>query len=199
MRKTGEKRSLTGLGKVMTSLALLAVSVPAWALNGGLEYNIRLADDGETYQVYMQPTETPLADMTLTGQVTIKAPHQKSDPFFVKDMQSHVETVTWFEIARVDAPEEDATADYVSFSFTPPSNGPHAFQWQGGEEKLVFSFKNAGGCYGPISIMNDEDAFAQIPNSANTNPGNQFTNLGWGAVDENAFLGVYGEPADCSK
>jgi len=183
---------------VVGGVLLSCMAAPTWALNGGLEYRIALAEDNETYQVFMRPTETPLADISLTGQITLKVPHHSEKGFIAQDLESHIDTVTWMEIARVNAPEEDTMADYVSFSFLPPANGPHAFQWQGNEEKLVFSFKNAGDCYGPVSIITADDPFATIPNSQQTNPGNQFTNLGWGAVDENAFLGIYGEAADCT-
>ncbi|MDD5395364.1 MAG: hypothetical protein PHE17_20260 [Thiothrix sp.] len=52
---------------------------------------------------------------------------------------------------------------------------------------------------GQVPLMANSDPFNTAPNSANTNPGNQFTNLGWGAVSENNYKGNYGVPVVCPK
>lgn len=191
----------THKNKFISSLLLILLMQPALAeeKKEGLEYSIRLSSDNSSYEIYMRPTKTPVADISLSGQVTIKVPHKADDPFQVIDVKNHVETISWIEIARVDAPKEDPSADYISFAFPPPANGPHAFQWKGGEEKLVFSFKNASHCYGDIGIMEATDPFAKMPNSANTAANNQFTNLGWGSVESNVFIGTYGKAAKCKK
>jgi hypothetical protein len=163
-----------------------------------LEYKLALAEDGKTYQVIMKPSVTPKPDISLTGQVTLKTPHDSS--FKVTGMTSTVEGSNWVEASRVDAPKEDAAHDYISFSFV-GSQGASArnYAWETGKEQVIFSFQNESGCVDGVSLMANDDAFNSVPNSANTNPGNQFTNLGWGSVSENHYAGNYGEAITCKK
>ena len=167
----------------------------AWA-DPALEYKLDVAEDGQTYEVWMKPSATPEPDISLTGQLTIKVPHAAK--FQVTGVQSPIEGADWMEASRVDAPTEDPESDYISFSFMgAQGGGAGSFQWQEGEEKLVMLFSNEGGCVNGVSIMPNDDLFNVEKNSENTNPGNQFTNLGWGAVGENNFKGVYGEVPAC--
>lgn len=163
-----------------------------------LTYKIALAEDGKTYQVIMKPSVTPTPDISLTGQVTIKVPHDSG--FAVTGLTSAVEGSNWVEASRVDAPKEDAKSDYISFSFV-GSQGTSArnYKWEAGKEQVVFSFQNEGGCVDGVSLMAKDDAFNAAPNSANTNPGNQFTNLGWGSVSDNHYAGNDGAAIACKK
>ncbi|WGZ93831.1 MAG: cadherin [Candidatus Thiothrix putei] len=163
-----------------------------------LTYKLALAEDGKTYQVIMKPSVTPKPDISLTGQVTIKAPHDSG--FAVTGLTSAVEGANWVEASRVDAPKEDAKSDYISFSFV-GLQGASArnYNWEAGKEQVIFSFQNEGGCIDGVSLMAKDDAFNAAPNSANTNPGNQFTNLGWGAVSDNHYAGNEGEAISCKK
>lgn len=163
-----------------------------------LEYKLALAEDGKTYQVIMKPSVAPKPDISLTGQVTLKTPHDSS--FKVSGLTSTVEGSNWVEASRVDAPKEDAAHDYISFSFV-GSQGASArnYAWEADKEQVIFSFQNEGGCVDGVSLMANDDAFNTAPNSANTNPGNQFTNLGWGSVSENHYAGNYGEAITCKK
>ncbi len=178
-------------------LVLAGFSIGAQA-EGVLDYKLALAEDGQTYQVWMRPSYTPLPDINLSGQVTIKVPH--SARFQAVQVESAVKGSNWIEASRINAPIEDSTSDYISFSFVSPQgdevNG--AYKWQAGKEKLVFSFQNAEGCIEPIAIMPNDDPFNTSQNSSNTNPGNHFTNLGWGDVNKNHFRSVYGEVLRCS-
>lgn len=163
-----------------------------------LEYKLALAEDGKTYQVWMKPATTPKPDISLTGQVTIKAPHDSN--FKVTNLTSTVEGSNWVEASRVDAPKEDTKSDYISFSFVGlQGDSARNFDWEAGKEKLVFSFQNEGGCVDGVALMANDDPFNAAQNSANTNPGNQFTNLGWGAVSENHYTGNYGEAIKCPR
>jgi hypothetical protein len=163
-----------------------------------LSYKLALADDGKTYQVIMKPSITPKPDISLTGQVTIKAPHDSE--FKVTGLTSAVEGSNWVEASRVDAPKEDATSDYISFSFV-GLQGASArnYNWEADKEQVIFSFQNEGGCVDGVALMANDDAFNKSPNSANTNPGNQFTNLGWGAVSDNHYAGNDGAAITCKK
>jgi hypothetical protein len=163
-----------------------------------LEYKLALAEDGKTYQVVMKPSATPKPDLSLTGQVTMKVPH--GSKFKVAGLISTVEGSNWVEASRVEAPKEDANSDYISFSFVGlQGSSARNYAWEADKEQVIFSFQNEGGCVDGVSLMANDDPFNVAPNSANTNPGNQFTNLGWGAVSDNNYKGNYGDPIACPK
>lgn len=163
-----------------------------------LEYKIALADDGNSYEVWMKPTITPKPDISLSGQLTLKVPHAAQ--FKPTKVVSGIEGVDWIEASRVDAPKEDPKHDYISFSYIgSQGNSAQSYDWTAKQELLVFSFMNEKGCIDGVSIMPNDDPYNVPNNSQRTNPGNQFTNLGWGAVGENNFKGVYGESPKCMK
>ncbi|MFN3786611.1 MAG: hypothetical protein ACK4RS_07205, partial [Thiothrix sp.] len=183
---------------------LLLTSNAAWAAQT-LEYSIRWDTKDDRYHVFMKPTTTPTPkDMSMTGQVTVLVPHATgADRFVVDDPQMKVTNTVWSNDSRVDAPEENPQVDYISFSLNMIKSD--AFQWQAGKEIEVFNFRNAGKCIDGVTLIeNATDPFNQPilaggNNSAGTNPGNQFTNLGWGDQSENNYLGNYGpKTADCS-
>lgn len=45
--------------------------------------------------------------------------------------------------------------------------------------------------------MNNNDPFNQLPNSADTNPGNEFSNIGW--IGGNMYTGNYGTSISCGN
>lgn len=178
-------------------ILLSALSTAAMA-DQVLEYSIKMAEDNETYQVVMRPTATPTPDISLTGQVTLRVPHAAN--FQVGTVASTVEGSDWIEASRVDAPVENANYDYISFSFVGlRANSAHNYAWKEGEEKVIFSFKSTNGCVEGVDLMPVDDPFNVTNNSVNTNPGNQFTNLGWGGVGENNYKGNYGSAITCAK
>jgi hypothetical protein len=163
-----------------------------------LEYKLALSEDGKSYQILMKPSATPKPDISLTGQVTLKVPHDAG--FKAVEIKSAIEGSNWVEASRVDAPKEDATHDYISFSFVGlQGTSSRNYAWEAGKEELIFSLANAAGCVDGVSLMANDDPFNVSPNSTNTNPGNQFTNLGWGAVSENNYKGNYGNAVSCRK
>ncbi len=185
------------LVSLMGGVVLAASTASAFA-DPVLEYKLALSDDGKSYEVWMRPTATPKPDMSLTGQITFKVPHAAQ--FKAVNVVAGIEGAEWIEASRVDAPVEDKASDYISFSFIGAQGGSaQGYQWQEGEEKLIFSFASEKGCVDGVSIMADNDPFNTPSNSEHTNPGNQFTNLGWGAVGENNFKGVYGDAPKCLK
>ncbi len=175
-----------------------AVGAPATLADTGLEYHLTMAEDGKTYEVWMRPVTTPKPDISLSAQLTIKVPH--SAEFNAVKVVSGVEGVSWIESSRVNSPEEASDYDYISFSSIGlQADSARAYQWQAGEEKRVFSFTGEQGCVQGVRIMLDDDPFNVAGNSASTNAGNQFTNMGWGDVSENNFKGVYGDPPRCTQ
>ncbi len=181
---------ITGISLMLGSSALMA---------GSLEYKLSLSEDGSTYEVWMKPSETPEPDINLTGQLTIRVPSHTN--FKAVDVVSTIgDGKDWIEASRVNSPEENKAYDYISFSFLGSQGGAaRNYQWKGGEEKLVFTFRNEDGCVDDVRVIEADDPFNIAGNSAGTNPGNQFTNLGWGSVGENNFKGVYGEAINCSE
>ena len=165
----------------------------------GLYYEITLNESGDGYQVSGIPASTPDVDISLTGQVTLKVPHS-DDPdkrFTATDVTNHIEGIQWLEHSRVDAPSEGEKFDYISFSFTSGKGAPTAFRWQQDEAQALFSFKNSGTCLGDVMLIANNDAFNQLPNSTDTNPGNHFSNLGWGGLSSNHYLGNLIESVAC--
>lgn len=196
--KTNKSFRLLSIAFGGIALSIAAATGMAAEKNNILEYKLALAEDGKTYQVVMKPASTPKPDISLTGQVTIKAPHDSA--FKVTGLTSAIEGSNWVEASRVDAPKEDPQNDYISFSFVGlQGNSARNYGWEAGKEQVIFSFQNEGGCVDGVSLMANDDPFNTSPNSANTNPGNQFTNLGWGAVSENHYTGNYGDSIACKK
>ncbi|MGB0846374.1 MAG: cadherin [Thiolinea sp.] len=193
-----KNKSLRLLTSVMGGAVLsLAASTSVFAAQV-LEYKLSMSEDGETYEVWMRASETPTPDINLTGQLTLKAPTEAE--FKVTDVVSAIEGADWIEASRVNAPDEATDSDYISFSFIGlQGNSAHNYHWEKDTDKLIFTFKNKGGCVDGVSVIENDDPFNIENNSANTNPGNQFTNLGWGAVGENNFKGVYGGAVSCPK
>ncbi|MFM2320233.1 MAG: hypothetical protein RLZZ215_2854 [Pseudomonadota bacterium] len=176
----------------------LSVATDSALADPVLEYKLALADDGKSYEVWMKPSLTPKPNISLTGQITLKVPHAAN--FKPTDVVAGVEGTDWIEASRVDAPKEDPKHDYISFSYIgAQGNSSQNYAWAADEELLVFSFANEKGCVNGLSIMQNNDPFNIPNNSQQTNPGNQFTNLGWGAVGENNFKGVYGDSPKCLK
>lgn len=171
-------------------------NTPALPQADSVYYRTTWDKNDQRYHVFMYPGSVPARNMSLTSQVTLKVPHSgNADKFKVADLQSAISGVSWSESSRVDAPEEDNTADYLSFTMSLTNS--QAFQWQDGKELEVFSFTNSGACLGPVALLKNNDPFNLLPNSVDTNPGNQFSNLGWGSADANNYAGNYGCPAVC--
>lgn len=163
---------------------------------GGISF--RVAYNAGVYEVYMTPSATA-ADpgITLTSQVTLKTPRNSETNFAPTNVTSAVAGTAWALTSRIDAPAEDPNADYLSFTVEFPDGNYRAFQWVANQEVKVFTFENANACIGAVSLMANDDAFAQLPNSVGTNPGNQIDVMGMG--DGNAFMSVAGAPALCDQ
>ncbi|MEZ5537270.1 MAG: hypothetical protein R3F02_16795 [Thiolinea sp.] len=191
-------RKYLGLG----ASTLLLVSNGAWA-GQVLDYSIRWSTADERYHVFMKPTQTPSPDRSMTSQVTIVVPHAEgSNSFEVNSLTSRITGITWSQNSRANSPSENTQADYLSFTLT--ASNAAAFQWQSEKEIEVFSFSNNGACIGPVALIDNQTDPFIIPvnnggsNSARTNPGNQFSNLGWTETfGESNYRTNYGDPADC--
>lgn len=189
-------------GFVLLMLAQ-ASSAALGATTDGVEYNIRWDSTAQLYRVFMRPTSVPTRNLTLSSQVTIRAPHSASttERFSPANVTSTVSGIYWSNSSTVRAPVEAPDIDYLSF--TANITNAQAFPWVAAQELEVFNFKNSGTCLGAVELMNNtSDPFnvANGGNSVGTNPGNQFANIGW-LTDpeniENSYLGNYGTAATC--
>ncbi|MCB0158827.1 MAG: hypothetical protein KDD83_11905 [Caldilineaceae bacterium] len=176
--------------------ALQTQSLPAEATvptsRGGIQFGLRY--DGPRYVVSMRPTVTPDApNRSLSIQVTVRVPHGTGGARFQPtNIRSLVNGTNWAPLSRVDAPTENPQFDYISFEVSYTRGDRTVFNWRGGVEVDVFSFENRGVCAGAITLMADADLFAQLPNSAGTNPGNYIAVLGLNADDDNDYRGFRG-------
>ena len=179
--------------QVSIALLTLAATSPSFA---GVQFRISHEASSNEYVVYMTPDAVPSPDMTLSSQVTLKVPHGIGTArFSVNTLTSALMGVNWANHSRVDAPLENPKADYLSFGLLYSGSKPPAFGWQVGKEKRIFSFKSAVGCVAGVALINNSDPFNQLPNSVNTNPGNEFTNVGW--LGGSGYTGNYGSSVTC--
>ena len=110
--------------------------------------------------------------ITGSGQVTFKFPSNLS----VSSFTNHAGT--WGQNATVSNPNEAVGFKYVSVGFI--ADSPQII-YQPDTETLLFSFILEGNTTGiPELIHNGVDPFDQLPNSVNSNPGNELTVLDLG-------------------
>lgn len=187
-------------GKTFSTSALLMsmiVFISQYAL-GQVSYRVGLDADKVTYRVFMKSAASysNIQAKISTAQVTLVVPHGTSaNQFQVSNLQGKVvgsNQMNW-GVSRVDAPTENKNADYISFGYN-GSGSPLLFNIVAGEEIELFNFKNTGNCTGSVALITNTDAFTP-PNSANTNPGNQMTILGFGTG--NAYQSNYGTTVTC--
>ena len=180
---------------------LLLVSMSSRSALAQVKYRVGLDADKQTYRVYMTSTSsyTGNAGRISTAQVTLLAPHRTgSAQFTITSLQGKIvgtQSMIWSQNARVNAPTENPTVDYISFGFS-GSASPVLFDIVANQEIELFSFKNTGGCLGTVTLFDNQTDPFRTPNSQNTNPGNQMTILGRGPG--NAYTGNYGAGATCT-
>ncbi len=131
-------------------------------------------------------------------QVTLKV---KADGFAAGNIINLINTglaseVRFAQTSRFDAPVENPTYDYISFTLQNTSTTDIPFQT--GAKIPLFSFNNVGFCTeDTVRLIDSSDPFYP-PNTGNLNADQQLTILGYGASD--APICVTGEGAvDCTK
>ncbi len=163
--------------KIVSTIALLLLWIsPAFSQ---LDLKLQLMNDS-TWGVYVKPKNTinpTSSTITGSGQVTLVVPTG-----FTYSTLTSVKG-TWMQNARVNGPFENPTKDYISIGFV--SDNPQIV-YQSGQETLLFTFKKVGACPDTMYlIQNGVDPFDQLPNSANSNPGNDLSviDLGRGGLN----------------
>ncbi len=110
--------------------------------------------------------------VTGSGQVTLVAPVG----YGFKNLKSF--SGTWEQNATVSAPKENSQRAYISFGL---SASEQAIPLVAGEETLLFTFeKREKACPDVLYLIANDDPFAKIPNSVNSNPGNDLTIMDFG-------------------
>ena len=165
---------------------------------GQLYLKLQLMDDS-TWGVYVKPIGVTPTSSTITGsgQVTIVMPAS----FSYTNMQSV--SGTWQANAVVIAPVENDTMKYVSFGLI--TDSPKIIYVED-EETLLFTFKRPGICPDSIYLIDCNTGSITDPfcpdindatpgvNSMNSNPGNEFSVIDFGA-SPTGFYGYSGNYA----
>ncbi len=168
-------------------------------LSAQLELKIQIEPDGKTYGVYVRPddTITPSSNTyTGTGQVTMVVPNGFEYTNFTEVAGNWGYLPS--QVSIVHAPIENPNFDYISIGLD--DDTPQII-YENDVETLLFTFERVGNCSGEIHLIdNENDPFAQLPNSAGTNPGNDL-----GVFDFGNGLASYfysrnygGAKADCT-
>lgn len=191
------KNSTLNVSSALKAAAFSLLAFATTQASAAVQYRVGFDAADQSYAIYMTPDSTPARDLLLSAQVTLVVPHDEQTPFTVENVQSEIENANWIPTSRVDAPRENGRSDYISLSYSFNGNTPPSFGWVAGQEQKIFSFKSAGGCTSGVKLIDNSDAFNQLPNSTNTNPGNDFMNLGW--LMSNSYTGNYGTAVSCEN
>ena len=151
-----------------------------------VQFKISFSQETERYTVSVVPTATYVSpqNITGTGQVTIKVPTNNFDPV---DIEDYLTGMHWEANARNNSPSESPDYDYISFGLN--IQGIAYPDYVAGEELPLFSFQNAYGCNGAITLVDNFADEFMPPNSQNANIGNALTILGAGGE---AYAGIAG-------
>lgn len=163
------------------SLSLLFISLFfSTTLSAQLYTKLQWMPEDNLWGIFVKADSTisPSQEILLgSGQVTVVAP----TGFEVTDVNSYMGT--WVLNARVNSPEENSDKDYISFGIRLSEKISQLGQY---EETLILTFSSLNNdCPSSLYLIEREDPFVTtIPNSMNTNPGNdlQMVDIGQGAA-----------------
>lgn len=158
-------------------LACFSITFAAFAqapdMQGNLKFSFQKISD-QTWGVFVLPDEslTPSSRTTMgTGQVTLVAPVD----FTYANLEN--KGGTWVENARVNGPVEAFDKAYISFGFVTDNPKLNLFP---NEESLLFTLEIDEEYEGMIALFeNGNDPFS-VPNSFESNPGNDITVIDYG-------------------
>jgi hypothetical protein len=151
-----------------------------------VKFKLSFSQETERYTVSVVPMESYVTpqNITGTGQVTIKVPTNNFDPV---DIESSLTGMIWEANARNNSPAESPDFDYISFGLN--IQGIAFPDYEKDVELPLFSFQNAYGCGGAITLVDNFADEFMPPNSQNANIGNALTILGAGGE---AYGGIEG-------
>ncbi len=181
---------MKSLNTILTTLLLLVVVA---GTNAQIKFKLNYDESTQRYTVSVVPQTTYLRpeNITGTGQVTIKVPSNQFDPV---DIVNHAKGMIWEANSRNNSPIESPGSDYISFGLIIQGIAfPEYLQFT---DLPIFSFRNAFGCTGKISLVDNLNDPFFPPNSLNANIGNTLTIMG---ARGDAYIGITGPSiCDCS-
>lgn len=158
--------------KSLASAAVVAFCLAATPVFSQIQFKLQWLQDSLAWGVFATPDPgVEPSDYLIigSGQVTLVAPPGSQ----FGNLKSF--SGTWEQNAYVAKPKENPTMDYISFGLV--TADPPMF-FHAGEETLLFTFANkATECPEKLYLMTNEDPFNQLPNSLNSNPGNDISVL----------------------
>lgn len=162
-------------------------------LSAQLRLKLQLMPNGESWGVYVKIDSTynpSPSTTTASGQVTVVVPNGYQF--------DSIENVAgkWINNATIIGPPENPGMTYRSIGLQ--QDQPHIDYVQG-QETLLFIFHASSGCPTNLYLIENDDPFAQLPNSASSNPGNDLAAVDTGnGVDFYFYSGNYAPFAwDC--
>ncbi len=158
--------------KSLASTALVAFCLATTPAFSQIQFKLQWLQDSLAWGVFATPDPGVAPSDYLiigSGQVTMVTP-PSSQFGSLKSFSG-----TWEQNAYVPTPKENPGKDYVSFGLV-TADPPMYFR--AGEETLLFTFANkAAECPESLYLMTNEDPFNNMPNSLNSNPGNDISVL----------------------
>ncbi len=189
-------RFSNALSRVFKAATFSLLALASLNASAAVKFRIGYDATANNYAVYMTPDSVPSPDMLLSAQVTVVVPHS-TNSFAINNIASEVQGINWIDNSRVNAPSENSKADYISMAYYFSGSRVPAFGWVAGQEKKIFTFTSNLGCVSGVKLIDSQDPFSHLPNSAGTNPGNDFMNIGWNM--SNAYTGNYGDAVTCDN
>jgi pSer/pThr/pTyr-binding forkhead associated (FHA) protein len=158
--------------KSFVKLALLATCLYATPAISQINFKLQWLQDSTAWGVFATPDEgvSPSEYLIIgSGQVTLVAPPQMQ----FNNLKSF--SGTWVQNSYVGTPIENPNKDYISFGL---EQADPPMQFRAGEETLLFTFSSKEGeCPDELYLMSNDDPFNVMPNSKNSNPGNDISIL----------------------
>jgi len=176
------------------ALSCLFLSL-CFSLSAQIELKLQLMPDGDSWGVYARPHPAinPSENtITPSGQVTLVMPVD----FEWNNQVNHAGK--WVNNAVVVSPVENPGAKYTSFGLF--EDDPH-ITYISGEETLLFTFDKVGDCPEFLYLIDcgtpDESDEFCLPNSINSNPGNDLSVFDFANGNSSLyfFTDIYGDYA----
>jgi hypothetical protein len=151
-------------------------------LTAQLEFSLQYLEDTEEWGVFVKPLGSiSPSNNTITaggGQVTLVTPIDF-------ELGAHTSiNGKWNQNSQVVGPDENPERKYIFFGFV-SDNPPLVLEPS--EASPLFTFPKLGDCPDTLSIIDENDPFMVVPNSAGVNPGNSLAIFDVGAGGQQYF------------
>jgi hypothetical protein len=180
--------------KSLAKLAMVAFCFGALPVFSQINFKLQWLQDSSAWGVFATPEAgvSPSEYLIIgSGQVTLVSPPNMQ----FNNLKCF--SGTWVQNSFVGTPVENPAMDYISFGL---DQADPPMQFRAGEETLLFTFASREGvCPDLLYLMSNDDPFNIMPNSKNSNPGNDISILDPGNDNKIYFFSkVYAPEAwDC--